>query len=94
LPVVPVSKEELELLIATVLDARLTGEYTIDEAAMLADLHLRLEENLETWINGGEIELPITKRQAALGVTSHVRVYEPHEEDHGRMDINKADNPG
>ena len=82
MPQIDVTKNELEHLIACVMDARAdyadVGDH--DYLMALADLHLKLENALQLWTEGGTVELPIPPSLQRLGVTKYEKEYPPHPE--------------
>jgi hypothetical protein len=80
MPSVEVTRKELEELIDAVMLHRCNHDGDADYGMMLTDLHLKLENVLELWIHGGEVELPIPAHMKAMGVDKWTRVYPPHDE--------------
>jgi len=78
-PQIDVTRKELEALIACVMESRI-NEVQDEFTEMLPDLHLKLENALELWINGATIELPIPEHFRKLGVTKWEKEYPPHDE--------------
>ena len=74
-----VTVDELEALNNAIVLLRVCGDYT--KPSILPDLHLKLENLLELYTKGGEIELPIPERLRTLGVTRHVKVIPPRNPD-------------
>ena len=79
MPQIDVTRKELEALIACVMESRI-NEVQDEFTEMLPDLHLKLENALELWINGATIELPIPEHFRKLGVTKWEKEYPPHDE--------------
>jgi len=78
-PQIDVTRKELEALIACVMESRI-NEVQDEFTEMLPDLHLKLENALELWINGATIELPIPEHFRKLGVSKWEKEYPPHDE--------------
>jgi len=77
MPEIDVTRKELEALIACVMESRI-NEVQDEFTEMLPDLHLKLENALELWINGATIELPIPEHFKRLGVSRWEKEYPPH----------------
>ena len=80
MPKLEVTRHELELLIESVMYLRIFGDVEFDFGVDLSCLHLKLEDALELWINGGTIEIPVTPALRKLGVCNHEIVHQPHDE--------------
>lgn len=78
MPSIELTREELEAAIDAVLLHRLNNDGDADYGMMLATLHLRLENALELWINGGEVDIPVPEHMKAMGVSAWKKVYPPH----------------
>jgi hypothetical protein len=81
MPNVTLSKQDLDDLIDALLFMRVAGEPEFDLAMRLSDIHLRLENELEAWTNGGEIEIPLSPALKAAGAKQMFKVYEAHPDD-------------
>lgn len=79
---VDLTQHELELTIAAVLDARAGGEYHPDDLMVFRDLHTKLEQSLEVFLKGGEVELYVSEEFKSLGVARHYAVIQPHGEEY------------
>ena len=79
MPEIDVTRKELAALIACVMESRI-NEVQDEFTEMLPDLHLKLENALELWINGGTVELPIPEQFKKLGVSKWEKEYPPHDE--------------
>ena len=79
MPIIEVTKLELEALIECVMESRI-NDVQDRFTEMLPDLHLKLEVALELWINGSTKELPIPPSLQRIGVTKYEEVYPPHPE--------------
>jgi len=77
MPQIDVTKEELEALIECVVECRIIGVQDMF-TNVLPDLHLKLENALEQWVNGSTEELPVPEHFKALGVTKWEKVHPPH----------------
>lgn len=77
MPQIDVTKEELEAIIKCVVECRINGDIDLDTEG-LPDLHLKLENALEQWVNGSTEELPVPAHFKALGVTKWEKVHPPH----------------
>jgi hypothetical protein len=82
MPSLEVTREELEDLIACVMESRCDyfGHSPTETLSRLPDLHLKLENALELWINGATVELPIPEHFRKLGVSKWEKEYPPHGE--------------
>jgi len=78
MPSIDVTRKELEALIEAILHSRLYNEGTQEEGRMLAELHLKLEDALELWINGATTEIPVPAHFKRLGVTKWEVEHPPH----------------
>jgi hypothetical protein len=50
----------------------------------LINLHVKLEEALELWINGGLVEVPIPPHLQGIGIAAIHIEHPPHDEGVGR----------
>lgn len=75
-----VTRDEMEDLIQAVMLLRADLSIDPDMSYRLEELHIKLEERLDLWIHGGEIEVPIPEHLKGMGVASIHKVYEPHDE--------------
>ena len=80
MPHLEVTRKELEQLIESVMHLRSFGDVEFEFGVELSLLHLKLEDALELWINGGTIEIPVSPKLKALGVCKHEIVHQPHDE--------------
>ena len=85
MPQIDVTRMELESLIQCVVECRLHATIESESCMFmntedLPDLHLKLENALELWINGGTVELPIPEQFKKLGVSKWEKEYPPHDE--------------
>jgi len=78
-PQIDVTRKELEALIGCIMECRINGDVDLDTEGF-PDLHLKLENALELWINGGTVELPIPEQFKKLGVSKWEKEYPPHDE--------------
>jgi len=90
MPNLEVTREELEILIDAMMFHRIDTQPTcvggLEYIEKIGNLHVKLEETLELWINGGLIEMPVSEKMKALGVASIHREYPPHDEGVGKGD--------
>jgi len=85
MPKIELTRPELEALIDSVMVSRANVDPGFaggdpEYGLMLAMLHLKLEEALELWINGGLVEMPIPPRLQGLGIASIHIDHPPHDE--------------
>jgi len=84
MPSIEVTRKELEALIENVMNHRIEckpdEEIRYEYCTMLSILHSKLEDALELWINGGEVELPVPAHMKAMGVNKWTKVHPPHDE--------------
>ena len=80
MPNLDITRLELELLIECVAYQRTELNMLPEDNEKLPDLHLKLENALELWINGATIELPIPEHFRKLGVSKWEKEYPPHDE--------------
>jgi len=78
MPQIDVTRKELETLIECVAYQRTELNMLPEDNEKLPDLHLKLENALELWINGATIELPIPEHFKRLGVSRWEKEYPPH----------------
>jgi hypothetical protein len=84
MPHLEVTREHLEDLIQAVMYTRLN--VALEEKPdtnfllRLMDIHTKLEDTLELWINGGIIELAIPPHLQNMGIHSIQKVCPPHDE--------------
>lgn len=83
MPNIEVTVKELEHLISCVMQSRANYANTVDHDYLmeLADLHLKLENALELWTNGGVVEIPVPAHLKKLGVQKWEKEYPPHPEE-------------
>jgi len=80
MPKFEVSREQLEDLIQAVMYLRTDLTLDFEMGERLVDLHIKLEDALELWINGGEVEIPVPPHYKAMGVNKWTLIHPPHDE--------------
>jgi hypothetical protein len=88
MPSLDISREHLEDLIQAVMYARLNIALDSDPEVdpdtdfliRLAEVHLKLEDALDLWINGGIVDIPIPAHLQGMGIAGIQKVYPPHDE--------------
>ena len=80
MPKLEVTREELEDLIQSVMLLRCDLSVEPEMGQRLINLHVKLEETLELWINGGLVEVPIPPHLQGIGIAAIHIEHPPHDE--------------
>ena len=82
MPILELSKEELEILVDAMMFHRVNTQPDcvggLEYIEAIGNIHLKLETALEFWVNGGVEELPVPEWMKKLAVVSIQKVHEPH----------------